>query len=249
MKKPDFSKIKVATKKDWIIFWVFAVLATYAAAGFIDDRIEQSLRAFVSPWLWEGNEPHSYGRMMVAAVIMALEVEVVCFLKRKRAWVKLSVLAVGVLVPAALVGMYFFNCHLIVSVLWNEEPSHLYVTWKDPEDNRAQTYYPTPEEREELLKFCRNLTVVSDKELQEEFKTWSRESRSFFRQDSISINFPEKYGHHYSLNLYVWGDYFYFFKGHGRGNENVITLFEDNGLIQYMETLRQGLSEEQLFSH
>lgn len=239
MKKPDFSKIKIITKRDWVVFWFFAALITYAMAGFWERKVDDWLRSGGNPWLWEGNEPQSYGRLIVAAVIFALVVEVVCFLRHKKLWIKLSVLAAGILAPVALTGMYHANCQLIVSVLWEEQPEMAIITWKNPDSNVSLRYEPDMEEQEQLLEYCRNLTVVSDKTVQNEFTAWKMGNDGFMKQDSIYLNFSEKYGHSYMLNLYVWEDYLYFFRGHGRGNDIFVTLFQDNGLIQYMETLRQ----------
>lgn len=113
------------------------------------------------------------------------------------------------------------------------------IYWKNPDSNTDLRYYPDMEEQEQLLEFCRKLTVVSGETAQNQFIEQVMGSGDFRKQDSIYLNFSEKYGHSYMLNLYVWGDYLYFFRGHGRGNDICVTLFQDNGLIQYMETLRQ----------
>lgn len=239
MKKPDFSKIKIITKRDWVVFWFFAALITYAMAGFWERKVDDWLRSGGNPWLCEGNEPQSYGRLIVAAVIFALVVEVVCFLRHKKLWIKLVMLAAGILAPVALAGMYRINCQLIVSVLWEEQPEMAIITWKNPDSNVSLRYEPDMEEQEELLEFCRNMTIVSDVAVQNELMERMMESGGMREQDSIYLHFSEKYGHSYMLKLYVWGDYLYFFRGHGRGNDIFVTLFQDNGLIQYMETLRQ----------
>ena len=239
MKKPDFSKIRITTKRDWVVFWIFVALIAYAMAGFCEWKVDYWLRSGGNPWLWEGNEPQSYGRMIVAAVIFTLVVEVVCFLRHKKLWIKLAVLAAGILAPVALAGMYHANCQLIVSVLWEEQPEMAIITWKTPDSNASLRYEPDMEELEQLLEYCRNLTVVSDETVQNEFMAWKMGNDGFMKQDSIYLNFSEKYGHSYMLNLYVWGDYLYCFRGHGRGNDIYVTLFQDNGLIQHMETLRQ----------
>lgn len=240
MKKPDFSKIKITTKRDWVVFWFFAALITYAMAGFWERKVDDWLRSGGNPWLWEGNEPQSYGRLIVAAVIFALVVEVVCFLRHKKLWIKLVMLAAGILAPVALAGMYRINCQLIVSVLWEQQPEYVIVTWTNPDGSTSLRYWSDSEEQEQLLEFCRNMTVVSDVKLQEELTTkWIMESGSSWQHDSIYLSFPEKYGHEYTLNLDIRGDYLYFWRGHSRTGDTFVTLFEDNGLIQYMKVLRQ----------
>lgn len=240
MKKPDFSQIKISAKRDWVVFWFFVALIAYAMAGFWERKVNDWLRSGGNPWLWVGNEPESYGRIIMAVVISVLAAEIVCFLCHKRLWIKLTVLAAGVLVPIALVGMYHINCRLIVSVLWEETPEYVIVTWANPDGSTSLRYWPDLEEQEQLLEFCRNLTVMSDEELQDELTTkWIMESGSSWQHDGIYLSFPQKYGHEYTLSLDIRGDYLYFLRGHSSRNDIIVTLFEDNGLIQYMETLRQ----------
>lgn len=247
MKKPDFSKIKITTKRDWVVFWFFAALITYAMAGFWERKVDDWLRSGGNPWLWEGNEPQSYGRLIVAAVIFALVVEVVCFLRHKKLWIKLSALAAGILAPVALTGMYHANCQLIVSVLWEEQPEMAIITWKNPDSNVSLRYEPDMEEQEQLLEYCRNLTVVSDERIQEEFMQWYWDTKGsdFWSSTRVDLHFPRKYGHNCWFQVEAWGEYLYFFRGHGTGNNILITLFEDNGLTAYLEELQMKHSKVQ----
>lgn len=243
MKKPDLSKFCIKSTKDWVIFWIFAALLVYALADGYDTGIVYWLRSIETPWLGYVNEPQNYGRMMISAAVLAVLAEAVCFLRRKSLRIKLAVLAAGVLVPTALVGMYLVHCRLIVSSLWQEEPGRVTIWWKESSEGNtvsAVLYTPDEEEQEKLLEYCRKLTVVSDEALQEEFIQWYREAdTSLFSQNHIDLHYAERYGHSYSLDLYVWDDYLYFFRGHKRGNGYFLAFFEDNGLIQYLEDLRQ----------
>lgn len=237
--KNIISKFRIQSKKDWVIFWIFAALIAYAAAYHFDTRITYWLRSIGNPWLWEGNEPQSYGRMIVAGIMLAVLAEAVCFLKRKCLKVKLAVLAGGLLLPVLLTGMYLINCRLIVSVIWKEEPNALMIWWGEHED--TVRYTPREEEQMLLLEYCRNMTVVSDEKIQEEFMQWywDNKGKDFWSATQIDLHFPKKYGHNCWLQVQVWGDYLYFFRGHGAGNNIIVTLFEDNGLISYLEELQQ----------
>ena len=205
-----------------------------------DTRITYWLRTIGNPWLWEGNEPQSYGRMIIAVIILAVLAEAVCFLRRKSLKVKLVVLAGGLLLPVLLTGMYLLNCRLIVSVIWKEEPEAMTVWWDESE--YTIRYTPGEEEQLLLLEYCRNLTIVSDKQVQEEFMQWYWDNigKDFWSDTQVDIHFPKKYGHSCWFKVQVWGDYLYFFRGNGAGGNNIlVTLFEDTGLVAYLEGLQQ----------
>lgn len=238
--KDIFSKFKINSKKDWIIFWIFAALIAYAVAYNYDKKITCWLRSIGNPWLWEGNEPQSYGRMIIAGIMLTILAEAVCFLRRKKLRMKLAVLAGGLLLPVLLTGMYLINCRLIVSVIWQEEPDAMTVWWD--ENEYTIRYTPSEEEQLLLLEYYRNMTVVSDKHVQEEFMQWywDTEGKDIWSATQVDLHFPKKYGHSCWFKVQVWGDYLYFFRGNGAGGNNIlITLFEDNGLIAYLEELQQ----------
>lgn len=236
MKKFDLSKLRISTKRDWIIFWVFALFISYAVADRFQDRIDSRLRRLDSPWMWYGNEPHGYGRMIAAVVIFAVVAEAVCFLCRKQIWMKLSVLAAGILIPLALAGIYQYNCRLIVSVIWEEYPQSIIFR-----DEGADGYYTlSPEEQTEFMELCRKLTIVSDKqkeqELMERYQNENRDTRQ--ELDRIELHFGEKYGHSIWIWLYAQEDHLFFDRGYGSDNGPLVTFYEDNGLIQFMENLK-----------
>lgn len=238
--KNIFSKFKINSKKDWAIFWIFAALIAYAVAYNYDTGITYRLRSMGNPWLWEGNEPQSYGRMIIAVIVLAILAEAVCFLRHKNLRVKLAVLAGALLMPVLLTGMYLINCRLIVSVIWQEEPDNMTVWWGEHEDTIR--YTPSEEEQQLLLEYCRNMTIVSDKQVQDEFMQWYWDTKgeSIFSATRVDLHFPKKYGHSCWFTVQVWGDYLYFFRGNGTGGNNIhVTLFEDNGLVAYLEELRQ----------
>lgn len=237
--KEIFSKFKINSKKDWVIFWIFAALIAYAVAYNYDTRITYWLRSIGNPWLWEGDEPQSYGRMIIAGIMLAVLAEAVCFLRRRNLKVKLAVLVAGLLLPVLLTGMYIINCGLITSVIWQEEPDMMTVWWGKYED--TVRYTPSEEEQMLLLEYCRNLTIVSDKQVREEFMQWYWDTKGseFWSSTQIDTHFPRKYGQNCWLKVQVWGDYLYIFRGHGTGNNIIITLFEDNGLVAYLEELQQ----------
>ena len=236
--KELLSKFKIQSKKDWVIFWIFASLIAYGVAFSYDTNVTYWLRSIGNPWLWVGNEPQSYGRMIIAVAMLAIVAEIVCFLRHKDLKIKLAVLAAGLILPVALTGMYVVNCNLIVSVIWQEEPD-MTVWWGRHEDKVR--YEPSEEEQAALLEYCRNMTIVSDEQVQEKFMQWYWDTKGsdFWSYTLIDMYFPKKFGHNCWVQVQVWEDYLYLFRGNDRNNGILVTLFEDNGLIAYLEELEQ----------
>lgn len=239
MKQFDIKKFRIKSKRDWVIFWIFAALIAYMIGDIWNDRINSMLRRIGNPWMTNLNEPQSYGRMIAAVVLLAVVAEVVLFLCRKPLKAKLAVLVAGVLMPMALVGIYQLNCKLIVSVLWNEEPSSVFLRGQETDvclkmSNGGDIEDVSMEEYKEVLEYCRNLTLVSDEE-QEAGMEWYKNAESpFVGTDMISMYFPEKYGHSYSFSLRLHEGHVYLWRGYSSDNLEV-TFFEDNGVTEWFQ--------------
>lgn len=120
-------KIRIKSKKDWIIFWIFTTLIVYSICSDIGFRINDWLRGVGNIWLTNLNEPQSYGQLLATSVVMVIVVEVVLFLCRKSYKKKLVALVAGMIVAILIFGIYQMHCKLIVSVLWDKEPSSIWA--------------------------------------------------------------------------------------------------------------------------
>lgn len=241
MKKLDLSRFRITTKRDWVIFWVFAVLVSCGLGTWAQRLADRWLHNFFgSPWLKYVNEPEGYGQLVIAAMLLAVVAEAVCFLRHKPGRIKLTVLAVGILVPLLLAGIYCIHARLMVSVGWQEEPRFSDIRWQEYDTVfSSQAYSPTQEEQKELLKLIRNLTMVSDEQKIEEYFEWKFDRDCAWEQTEISVYFGEKYGNHVWIELYIWEDTILIDRNIGASKQ--LTMFEDNGLIQYVENLRKEL--------
>lgn len=236
MKKIDLSKFRINTKKDWIIFWVFALLLANAVAGWSQQVADRQLRRFGSPWLWFGNEPKFYGRLIIFVVLLVLVAEVVCFLLHRRLKLRLAILAAGIAVSLASVGIYQIHCKLIASAIWEKEPEYMQIDWVGED----RPYTPTEEEQAEILDLCRQLTIVPDGQKEREYIEWNEISNSgVWEKVHLSIGFGEYYGHSVWFWLYIRDDAILLYRGVGPKSQPAVTVFEDNGLIQYIENIGQ----------
>lgn len=237
MKQFDIKKFRIQSKRDWVIFWIFAILIAYMVGDTWNERINSMLRGIGNPWMTNLNEPQSYGRMIVAAILLAIVAEVVLFLCRKPFKAKLVVLLAGVLMPVALVGIYQLNCKLIVSVLWEEEPSSVFLRGQEADvclkmSNGGDIVDVSMEEYQIALEYCRNLTPVSDEEQEAGLEWYLNAQSPFMGTDMISMYFPEKYGHSYSFSVRLHEGHVYLWRGYGNDDLEV-TFFEDNGVTEW----------------
>ncbi|MCM1542219.1 MAG: hypothetical protein NC121_13295 [Blautia sp.] len=229
IQKIDWNKFRIRRKQDWVIFWIFAALACYVL-GLADHRPDRWLLRFANPYMSDLNQPHTWGQLIPFLVLFTVVVEVVLFLCKKPVKARVLVLAGALLMPMVILAGYRIHTNLIVSSLWKEKPAGIRL-WKE------KGMELTGEEQQELLELCRNLTIISDRETQEQLEQWYRESdTAFMDADEISIWFSEKYGHNYSFNLRVYEGKVFLWRGYsGSDGEEEITFFEDNGIVEWVD--------------
>lgn len=230
-------KLRSLNKKDWIIFWIFAALIANVIGNFFNHRINDLLRKFGNPWLTNLNEPQSYGRLITASVLLAVMAVLVLFLLKKSLKAKIAAIFAGILIPAAIVGIYFIHCNLIVSVLWNTEPQTVFVDDGDTcyyiKTNSPQgTKISSKQSLSEILELCRTLTPITDEVQIKKCMDWYENAEEpFLHTDMVRLYFPEKYGHHYQFSLRLHEGYVYLWRGYSDTQE--ITFFEDNGITEW----------------
>lgn len=229
-------RFRISGRKDWAIFWFFAGMMAYVAGEAYGSGIDSWLKEHANRWITDLNVPFGYGRVIVAAFLLAVTAEVVLFLCRKPMKAKLAVSAAVLLFSLAAVGMYHIHCRLIVSVLWEEVPQSVVVWVNDsPYELRIQENGSITEESRELLELCRSLEMITDSEELEECMSWYKTEGNFIC-DNVNVTFPQKYGHGYNLDLRVQDGHVFLWRGY-RGYEERITFFRDNGISDWMNVV------------
>ena len=229
MRKIEWNKFRIRSRKDWVIFWVFAAFICYVAGLHYDYWPDRWLFQFANPYMTDINQPHTWGQLIPFLALLAVVAEVVLYLCRKPVKARILVLVVALLMPMFILAGYRIHTNLIVSSLWKEEPVGISL-WTD---HRVEL---TEEEQKELLELCQNMTRVSDKEAQELLKQWYLENDAspFSEADNIDIRFSEKYGHNYSFKLRIFDGKVFIWRGYVGSNVE-ITFFEDNGIVEWVE--------------
>lgn len=234
------NRIRIRSKKDWVIFWIFTTLIVYSICSGIGFRINDWLRGQGNIWLTNLNEPQSYGQLLATSVIMVIVVEVVLFLCRKSYKKKLVALVVGMIVAILIFGIYQMHCKLIVSVLWDEEPSSIWADFgaericlKMEEDDLGYEA-----EWKAALELCRNLTPVSEEEQAAAIEWYLDADEPFLETKMIDLYFSENFGHSYSFQLRLHEGYIYLWRGYSEDGLE-ITFFEDNGVTKWLNNLEE----------
>lgn len=242
LEKIDWDKLRIRNRRDWAIFWIFAALICYAVGSRFGFRNERWLLQFANPYMTDLNQPHSWGEAIGFCFLLAAVMETVLMLCKKSVKAKILVLIGVLLAPMLIVAGYKAHTDLIVSPFWKEEPVsvsiHLYGGEDGTEERSIDQRDLTPEQIRELMELCRTMTAVSDKGRQEELLQWYREAsdQHMIYQDSIWLHFEESYGHGYSFLIRIYDGQIYLLRGFGSTGW-LITFFEDNGIIQWLEGL------------
>lgn len=243
-RKARLEKFRIKGKKDWAVFWVFAVLVCYGISSLLTGwRLKYWLFEHADPYMSNLNDPsEGWQRVMITLLLLAAVCETVLFLcKKNRKW-KVTVLSAAVLTPFLTLGAYKIHTRLIVESLWKEEPGAVSIWFQTELSSGKKGLYGeelTEEEYQQLLTFCRNLTIVSDEEKQEELKEWYYGADDpFMKSDEIYLLFPQKWGHGYSFQLRLYEGKLFIWRGHGKQPEEYLTFFEDNGITAWLEELR-----------
>ncbi len=243
LEKVEWSKFRIRGRRDWTLFWIFAILACYGLGLRYASVNERWLFQFANPYMTEINQPHSWGQLMGALFLLAMVTEVVLFLCKKPVQARILVLAGALLMPAVIVAGYRIHTNLIVSPLWKDVPAWISVRCRGEGQDKAlniEWEELTEGQQRELLELCRTIEPVPE-EARGQLSLWYRENsgRLAGEEDSISLRFDERYGHNYSVRIGIREEKIFLWRGYSRRGEE-ITFFEDNGLIEWMEKVRSG---------
>ena len=243
LEKIDWKKFRIQSKKDWTIFWIFALFICFALGSHFGHRYDNWLFQFANPYMMDLNQPHSWAELMVFLLLFAVVVEAVLFLCKKPVKAKIFVLIGALLVPMVIVAGYRIHTNLIVSSLWKMEPKSANVYYYAENDNTKRLIIRkedlSKEEWQQLIELCSNLTPVSDEIALEQLRQWYKDTdERHMYADGIQLFFDEKWGHNYDFWLSVEDGKIYLQRGYSNSQAGIkmeITFFEDNGLIEWLE--------------
>ena len=238
MKKIDWKQIRIKSRKDWVIFWIFSGLICYGLGACYGSRNSAWLFQFANPYMTSLNQPYTWGQLLGALLLFAVVMEVVLFLCKKSVKARVLVLILALCIPMLIAAGYRIHSNLIVSSLWEKEPQgfRVFPNHSAGDMGFIETDDLTEEEKRTLLELCKNMTIVSDEKTQEELLQWYRQAENpCVGADDIQLWYEEKYGHGYYFNLKLYEGKVYLWRGYGAGQSEYITFFEDNGITEWLE--------------
>ena len=251
MSKWKFDKnnpLGIKTKRDWFIAFAFTFLVVYAVSTGFSQQIDNWLFNFTPDFFTNMNQLNSYGNWLITITVMMMVVEVVCFLYRK-IWNIKPLIFAGVFVGTLVLwlGVFFgyqLHSRLVVSVIETESPTGVTISYGHPECKYMQGSLFTEEETEELIEYCKSLQPVGNEEQEQLYQAYkASEGDWFMNADEISFRYPMRWGHDFQFMIRFYDGNIFVRKGYNEKQEELIVFFEDNGLIQVLEKLKEKYGE------
>ncbi len=228
----------IKSKKDWVITFLFAFLIVYAISTRFSRQVDNWLFNFTPAFFSDWNQLKSYGNWLITIPVMTFLTEIVLFIYRKSRKVKLLTLAGAMVLCLGVFFGYQLHSSLVVSVMDRKEPEGVNFdvrmgdgSWKQAELSAA--------EKEELVSLCKSLRPLLEEEQKELYAAYKNsEGDWFMNADEIRIHYPKQYGHDFILNVRIYDGHIYVRKGYNEKQKELITFYEDNGLLEAVERIR-----------
>lgn len=235
----------IKNKRDWFIACAFTFLIVYAISTRLSWRVDNWLFNFTPDLFTNMNQLRSYGNWLITIVVMAVIVEAVLLVYRKiwkvKIWVFMSVFATAVVLWLGVFFGYQLHSRLVVSVIDTEQPVSFGISqgvYK--EDAYIYGDSLTPEEKEKLLELCKTLQPVGEEEQERLYREYKDSDGDWFMNAAkIGFRYPVKYGHDFHFNIRIYDGNIYVRKGYNEKQKDLIVFFEDNGLLQVVEELKE----------
>lgn len=227
--------LKIKTKKDWAIAFIFTMLIIYGITTRFSHRFQSFLLEYGDPRLTNMNQPRSYGNLIITILIMTILVEVLLMFYRKSVKLKIITILVGLVCSVLLFAGYLFNCNLIVSVIGKEEPVSVHANGWATDINLNMN----KEQQDRLVSYCETLLPVSIEQEKELESTFYADGNITGDSLLIWITYPKKYGHNFDLMVCVYENMIFIRKGYNNNNKEIVTFYKDNGLLSFIDHLRQ----------
>lgn len=232
-------------KRDWFIACAFTFLVVYAISTRFSQKVDDWLFNFTPDFFTNMNQLRSYGNWLITIAVMAVIVEAVLLLYRKiwkvKLWVFGGVFATAVVLWMGVFFGYQLHSRLVVSVIDTEQPVSFGInSCLDSREVYIQGTSLTEEETEQLIELCKSLQPVDEAKQEELYQAYKDSDGDWFMNaEEISFRYPVKYGHDFHFNIRIYDGNIFVRKGYNEKQKELIVFFEDNGLLQMVEELKE----------
>ena len=240
----------IKNKRDWFIACGFTFLVVYAISTRFSQKMDDWLFNFTPDFFTNMNQLRSYGNWLITIAVMAVIVEAVLLLYRKiwkvKPWIFVGVFATAVVLWLGVFFGYQLHSRLVVSVIDTEQPVSFGISLGfGAQETYIQGTSLTAEETEQLLELCKTLQPVGEEEQERLYREYKdSDSDWFMNATEIGFRYPVKYGHDFHFNIRIYDGNIYVRKGYNEKQKELIVFFEDNGLLQMVEELKEKYGED-----
>lgn len=219
-------KLRIKTKKDWVIAYIFMTLVVYGISTRFN--FQSWLLKYGNPMMTQLNQPKSYGNVIFMIVCMTLITEILLLRKKKKIKWLVIIAVVGCVSSITTFKMYEWNTDKIVSVKDEEQGVLSHVGYWVGDAVEVT-------EKEKIIELCEKLEPVSEEEQARLEQEYFADEDYLIDSVTIDITYPEKYGHSFVLAVSVHDDNVYIWKGYSNKQEDIVTFYEDNGIAELVK--------------
>ncbi len=219
-------KLRIKTKKDWVIAYIFMTLVVYGISTRFD--FQSRLLKYGNPMMTQLNQPKSYGNVIFTIVCMTLITEIISFCKKKSIKCMCMIAVAGCVLSLLTFNLYVWNTDKIVTVKDEEQGVLSHVGYWGGDEVEVT-------EKERIIELCEKLEPVSEEEQVRLEQEYFADEDYLIDSVTIWITYPEKYGHNFSLKVSVHGESVYVWKGYDNHQKDIVTFYEDNGIVDLVK--------------
>lgn len=226
-------KLRIKTKRDWLIAFVFAFLLTYVIVLRFRGEINEFLLPLTPDRISFFNQPENQGVYAVTVLVMSvLTIGVMIYKKIRGKYIALA-LAAGIVIAGAAIGSYYYECHLMLKVPSEYQPEDVSVFCLGGPEASHGSYKLDEETKAQLVDKVLTLEPLSKEEEKRQRDRSNMEDNG--EETSVSISYPKQHGQSYHIWVGVRDGVIRIHKGHSPNSD---PIYKDNGLLGLIEQLK-----------
>ena len=223
-------KLKIKSKRDWFIAFIFSFLFIYLIVLRFQPIINECLLPLTPDKISFFNQPDDLGVYAVTVLVMSgLSIGVMIYKKVKGKYLALA-LAGGIVIAGAIMGSYSYQCHLILKIPAEYRPEAVMVSYYDKRNDTHIDYTLDEETKEQIVDRVLALERIS-KEEQRDISDFDDSGSEM----SIMVWYPLNNGYSYELWVSIKDNVIRIHKGHSLETD---PIYQDNGLLEILEKMR-----------
>ncbi|MBR0598161.1 hypothetical protein [Sinanaerobacter chloroacetimidivorans] len=225
--------LRIKSKRDWFIAFVFAFLFIYLIALKFQNRISELLWPLTPDKISLLNQPDGQGVFAAAVLAMtALSIGVMIYKKVKGKYLVFALVG-GIVIAGAAIGVYYYECQSIINIPSECKPEGVSVTYHDERGPSFIDYALSEKTKDQIVNKVLALQPLSGEEKKE--LNERNDTGGSGGETSVSIWYPKKDGYSYLISVSMKDNVIYTCRG--RSPESIV-IYQDNGLLEVLEKMK-----------